>query len=451
MLHESVSDSLMQCTENLILSKEWIQVMGQYSTQTRRLPLLDFYQKTSSPNGFVDFDSGMVTGPQITRSYRSGTPSEAVVSKADLLEGGRPYASRYDNGHSFSTQKLDIVYDRSIHARKISRSTLVREGHVIPAQLVKDIQSYTTALPVPSFDSTLWGNRAIADTNPSASVADLSVFLGEFLRDGLPSAVGSTLTKPGLSKRQLARKSGGEYLNLQFGWVPLVKDIEKMLKVVQDSYAILAQYQRDDGRHVRRSKSYPQLISKVDNPVVTQLSHMGSTYDPYQLLASLSMSTTTTQKIKFSGAYTYHIPVDNSLLGKAAKYAALADKLLGIGLTPDRLWNLMPWTWLVDWWAEIGPALEARQALSTNGQVLQYGYLQRKTTVLKSYDYTLRPYNGVSGVRRTAYLRLTKKERVRATPFGFGISDEAISAPQMAILSALGISLGDGKLRKMGY
>lgn len=432
--------------------------MGNYSTQKRDVPLLNpyYYKKVDTRNGAIlQVGNEVKSCPQTTYSFRSGVPDEAVVTKADLLAGARPYGSRYDNGHSFHTTKYSLMYDKSLYTRRMNgtASNLEVTSPVIPQQLYDDMSKFATALPIPSFDATLWGNRAISDTSPSSSTADLSVFFGEFLRDGLPSFIGKTITKPGLSKRQLARKGGAEYLNLQFGWVPLIKDVEKMLHVVKNSYKILAQYQRDAGRHVRRSRSYEVQKRTIDPGVQLTTSYFAASQDPVKALLTPNFSTSvlSEERVKFSGAYTYYIPVDDSLLGAAAKYATLADKLLGIKLTPDRLWNLTPWSWLTDWWFEIGTALEARTALSINGQFLQYGYLQRRTDVVKTYNYAFRPHWGSAYVNRTAIFRVTRKERIRANPLGFGFTDDAISASQMAILAAVGISMGDGKLRKMGY
>jgi hypothetical protein len=121
--------------------------------------------------------------------------------------------------------------------------------------------------------------------------------------------------------------------------------------------------------------------------------------------------------------------------------AALADKLFGISLTPEVLWNLAPWSWAVDWFSNTGDVISNLSDWASDGLVLQYGYMMEHT--VSSYTYSMSPTGIYRGVPAPPVSFVTEtKIRRRASPFGFGINLSALSARQNAILVALGLSRG---------
>jgi len=125
-----------------------------------------------------------------------------------------------------------------------------------------------------------------------------------------------------------------------------------------------------------------------------------------------------------------------------------AKYLLGLqGLTPALLWELTPFSWLIDWFANIGTLISVNQALQENNLVLRYGYLMQKNTALVTIAHPGYPfYTGHTGPL-SATLTYEWKQRVRATPYGFGINTATLSASQWAILAALGLTSGPKSLR----
>jgi len=129
-----------------------------------------------------------------------------------------------------------------------------------------------------------------------------------------------------------------------------------------------------------------------------------------------------------------------------------ANHLLGLELTPAVLWELAPWSWLIDWKLHIGRLLAVHQEFSTNSLVLRYGYLMVETTwenilSMSSYDLNL---NGswTPTPSITANYVTQRKERFRATPYGFGIDTASFSDMQWSILAALGMTRSPKKLRQ---
>lgn len=146
------------------------------------------------------------------------------------------------------------------------------------------------------------------------------------------------------------------------------------------------------------------------------------------------------QRQWFSGAFTYYLP-DSDELGGLGRLALEADRLFGVVPDIADLWNLIPWSWLVDWFVNVGPVLQNLANYSKYGLVMPYGYMMEHTIV--EYQYTFTPSvktdKIVGGGVNLVIVDETKK-RVQASPFGFGVTWDGFNPGQLAILAALGLS-----------
>jgi len=97
---------------------------------------------------------------------------------------------------------------------------------------------------------------------------------------------------------------------------------------------------------------------------------------------------------------------------------------------------------LVDWFVDVGSMLSTASLLSSDGLVLRYGYLMQHTRHTKTYRVTdgFQFNNGSRSGPVTNTLHRETKERVKATPYGFGLSLTGLSTRQWAILGALGLT-----------
>jgi hypothetical protein len=286
------------------------------------------------------------------------------------------------------------------------------------------------------------GADAVALCSPVSGGAELSTALGEALREGLPSLVGLNTWR---DRTRGASSAGDEYLNVQFGWVPLLSEINAVASQVSNSGKLLNQYIRDQGRPVRRQFTFPEIKTETEillNPSRAPIKapNASSSVFPSSLNGALYRKETTKIKRWFSGCFQYGPPVSNTFVQSGLTTAQEADYLLGLNLDPATLWNLAPWSWAIDWVANVGNVLENISSMMTHGQVLRYGYMMEHT--VHSYEYTLigATHMGRALPNLTAKLVTETKKRVRANPFGFGVSWDGLSAAQYAILAALGIS-----------
>jgi hypothetical protein len=293
------------------------------------------------------------------------------------------------------------------------------------------------------------GTTAIARCKPGEPVANLSVALAELLREGMPGLIGHTLWEKRAKDLGPAPKKGSsEYLNWTFGWQPLISDIKSVSDALVNQDRYMRQYERDDGRIVRRGYEFPVERGET-------ITNMGSNRAPYGTHAgaltnlmfangivsqgTLYQTVTTVKRRWFRGAFTYHLPAGYYSRDRMIRAATRASVLLGIELTPEVIWNLTPWSWAADWFANTGDLLSNVSDFANDGLVMHYGYMMETSRVTHTYSL----YNhGLRGVESplTLELETLQKQRVKASPFGFGLTWEDFSPRQLAILAALGIN-----------
>lgn len=280
-----------------------------------------------------------------------------------------------------------------------------------------------------------FGTSAIARVLPTNPNSSLSTALGELKKDGLP-------TIPGFGMRDradLARRAGGEFLNIEFGWLPLVADVRAFADSIKRSREIIDQYMRDSGKKIRRR--YTPL------PVTQSVSvFQGTGLVQGQNILAPNSTVTRTEDARywFSGAFRYHIPIGDGFYDRLRRYEALSARLFDTRLTPELLWNLAPWSWAVDWFTNVGDVIHNISRLGSDGLVMQYGYAMRHQRVAEYHrgSYKFSDSKGTHSGTVARSIGSEWKQRVAANPYGFGIDDTSLTATQLAILAALGLTRG---------
>jgi hypothetical protein len=145
----------------------------------------------------------------------------------------------------------------------------------------------------------------------------------------------------------------------------------------------------------------------------------------------------------FSGSFIYNLPIPDSALDKLWYHVKLADRLLGITPTPDRIWELTPWSWFVDWFTNTGDILSNLRMFLFDGLVMQYGYVMQETKVTRTctLEDNCTTVNGNKITAVTTIEHVAQKRR-QANPFGFGLTWDGLSPYQISILAALGMTRG---------
>jgi hypothetical protein len=443
--------------------------MGEYKTRsrvTRKAPTF-FYAIDNGPKTFWQDMGRNYETTQTTESFRTskalgefgGELTEDSSSVKEFLDvtrnGFTERDTQFDTGHPFHTSKLSWRLSHPnwhSYGYDAYGTKFWFQGPLVPVTNTSDTNFLAGKFPaVPRLstsDASRYGATAVAHTAPASPHANLASFLGELL-ESVPQLIGVGLLK---DRAGTLHSSGGEYLNVEFGWKPFVNDLRKLANSVVNSTRLIRQFKRDSGKLVRRKFAFPPIVSGSDPTVVNRpgqvlwgLPYVGLEYlfqsgsNPFpQVLQSSAKSET----IWFSGAFTYHLEASDSLLGKLERYEQLANNLLGTRLTPAVVWELTPWSWLADWVGTIGSFVQSSTLLSADGQVMKYGYLMRTTREFNQYSIPsgLTFSGGLKTGPITSTLFRETKERVKATPYGFGLKDVDFNPTQWAILAALGLT-----------
>lgn len=295
------------------------------------------------------------------------------------------------------------------------------------------------ALVAPLSASNLvpFGATAVSRTIPTNPSFDLASFLGDSYSGGVPRTPGIEL----LRERSNLLKGGGDaYLNVEFGWLPLVSDLRDFARTVKNSRRLIDQFRKDSDRVIRRRYTDPPLEQTSTS---SGFWFMGFT-------SGLSGDYTITREDFrhrwFSGAFKYHIPIGDSQWEKFLRAESLANHLLGTRLTPDAVWEAAPWSWAIDWFTNTGDVINNITRLGADGLVMLYGYAMEHRRLADHYvaTGTSIPAGATFPYGRTCSQTEVQewKTRIKANPYGFGVDDTSLTNVQLAILAALGLSKG---------
>ncbi len=386
--------------------------------------------------------------PYVLSVQNAVTQSQLPLSHQAVFSEGHPHQllGRYQGniGGPFANHKVEIDigngdYGRIDHLDSWSDNDGVNsfyfKGRVVPLEISQLLASQPTAeeirqmCPVAISDVNLdkYGATAISLCAPRSPLADASSTIGE-LKDGLPHIPTPT------------GNIGGEYLNIVFGIQPIASELSAYYSSWRNAEKLLDQLEKDSGKWIRRGFKFDPIRVSASDTFGTAFTSVHSNNVPYAdnyATVARTRREVMETRIWFSGAFTYHLPKS----GWRRKLEEL-DYLYGFKPGVDTAWELMPWSWMVDWYSNVGDVLHNVNAFTADGLVMPYGYImvtQRRTV---SFDWTAySPINGVNQIiPQSCAVTYTTMQRRPANPFGFGLSFDALSGRQLAILAALGIS-----------
>lgn len=302
---------------------------------------------------------------------------------------------------------------------------------------------------------TTLGSQAYAKLRPQIPKAGLGIMLAE-ARD-LPRMMQTTsrgfhdlwssMGGSSSSKSMLPKKTANHFLNAQFGWVPFLGDISSMYDVYNNSGKYLRQLAKDNNTWVRRLRTEKiieseQVLSTFPNLRVNP-GPLGTNWLTVFTDATSKLILRTSTQVWYEGAFKYYRPEfdgsqewSNSKLGDLSRLTTL----LGARINPSLIYRATPWTWLIDWFTNVGDTVQRASDWAADGMVSKYMYLMRRQTREVVLQQTI--HSKSAGVITMEWTRnAVVKHRVPASsPYGFSLSGSDLSPRQLAILGALGIS-----------
>jgi len=296
----------------------------------------------------------------------------------------------------------------------------------------------------PQSDVYSYGAGAYNKFAPGKPNVDMGQFLYE-IRDTVPMLMTSAKffsdAWKGLGglRDQFGPKSVADHwLNTQFGWLPFLGDLQRFLKTYDNVNKNLAQIRRDNGRWIRRRGSVAKIRESKKVSESKYSSCMKPTLSSYAYNASYSghyeVYRDFTKDVWFSGAFRYWIPDTGSKMWEAKTIA----HMFGVMPTPRLVWEIMPWSWLVDWQLNVGDIIANNSPGWADNRVSKYAYVMGKTHVELRVEDLLDLYK--APYRTSWRASLDWKRREEASPFGFGLSPNQLTGKQWSILAALAIA-----------
>lgn len=305
-------------------------------------------------------------------------------------------------------------------------------------------------------------------TRPTKAIASAGQAVGEVLKDGLPKLPGSqlasalrrlpiwaSLARGGVrlgtpsTHHDVRRALGSEYLNWDFGWRPMISDAQSLIAA---SSAIRERIRRwrQAGNGVTTRRRTTLKDETTTNPVRFADNSIGNVYT----LTSAGTwngfkcdTFTRRDKIWYAAGYRLNMPG----LASIEENPYVIASLIGAVPTPELAWELTPWSWLADWFTNVG------DVLANLSDPLQHYYAATYACVMMTreesntrvytfadigptgpgyYSRIVNPSTVTVGARKWGRAQL----RYPASPFGFGFTWDSLSNSQLATAAALGIS-----------
>lgn len=383
---------------------------------------------------------GQIT-PSVTKFFtnpRVGSGALWGTSHGNLIRDGilnaRVGNIKPNVGGHFYLQKTHFDVSRVQYVAKATpyiRGTKSYKGPILPTSVPIMDGVYPPLGLISLLELQAFGQTLKARAQPSNVNVSLFNAVGELYKDGIPTITGVETWK---NRVKVARSAGSEYLNVEFGWKPLINDIRGVASQIKNASLLLAAREKNNGQPVRSSARFPTVTSsgKAVYPFEGATSRPAPASESVWMgypIGKVYRERTTSLDVWFSGCFAQWTS-PGSYSSSLARYVEQADVILGIKPTPDRLWDLAPWTWAIDWHVNFGAMLQNLSAAIFDGSIMYYGYVMAHNRTIDTYTHE---YHGSS-------YSVVKEEKMRASsyPFGFGLSPSQYTDRQKAIIAALG-------------
>lgn len=304
----------------------------------------------------------------MTRTYRSRSGTATFSGKKQRLAFGSPYG----NPTYPSRSKARYCYD--YHGRPVSPSpltcaqpkTVCRVNGIWEAGYAWKTVGYgyeytdvpleywtpptLDTSPIPAPDG--WYLDTVARTNPSRPILCPPTLIQDFV--DLPKMLrnlGNLMKRPQDVLTPKGMANG--YLETLFGWMPFVDDIKKLL----DLQSLISKRSSELHR-LYSSEGLRRRLSLGDTHTVESIAYTVDSYGTSKWVVPFSVQVDkrawSTIRWKPTTLPPYH-PDDS-------KWNNLSRKLV-LGMTSEGLakglWDVIPWTWLIGWFTNVGQYLLA--------------------------------------------------------------------------------------------
>ncbi|UJQ85164.1 MAG: putative maturation protein [Boaesivirus pseudofaecivicinum] len=349
---------------------------------------------------------GTLTETPVTANFRTSVCTDSV--------GNFPIAGELD---------IDRIERSSYTPLNGIRAVGVGNYQQYDAVMPVNYRNYTPPLTVDDSDMLGLGSTLLARTNPSRPVVSLPVFIGE-IRDA-PRLIR-------LAGDSILRKGASGYLSWEFGWKPLLSDLRRIMDFEGQVNKRVSEIQRISSRGgLRRRVSLGSGSTKDTLTNVT----LDGVYVQVTGTRQVENSWKTWGTVRWLPDPNVSLPTSNDKLRALARKA-----IFGLSADPGAIsavtWNLIPWSWLVDWFTNAGDFLEAHNntvpAVPYNACIMKHVIAEARFTRTMTSASSWVTGGDASIVHHLKMRRLATATLAANLPF--------LSGRQLSILGALAIT-----------
>jgi hypothetical protein len=378
-----------------------------------------------------------------------------VNPRSDTQYGQIKICLAEDLGHPFTSVKWESQQEGRVLVRNSSTGSVlsIRPLYATGVAYVTPEVGSTPGFSTASLPSNISSpsvlernarlNPVFQEMAPTHQIAQIGETIASLLRGDIPHILRKI---EDLAKRfdwsAAAKTGGGEYLNVVFGWTPLIRDFENAIKVLTSVDYLL--YGTSYRRH-RTIKWDTKITRETPGSTSTR-----SNYSPQgPASVGLGQSMPEIQRImsydvKLSARL---VPIARPGLGANSFIDQATEKLQQLGLWYPALgWDLLPYSWLLDWVTNLGSSINNALTYGSEPGMVKtdYAWATSCARVITHLNFGREGWLYQSGTeasyRGHPKTVSTVKTRFQANPFGFGLDLSSLTGGQIAILVALGLA-----------
>lgn len=262
-------------------------------------------------------------------------------------------------------------------------------------------------------------------------------------------SIGGNSVTPLMQPKKLA----DQFLNQQFGWAPFISDLRKFDNVYQNSGRYIDEITRKNNMWTKRVKKIKydetsKLITRnytlgcfpvgqyIESLMIRRLVNGNLCYGVNELHEVIKTD------VWCEGSFKYYRPeFDRNLAGYDSAWNGMQRQMMlyGARLNPSVVYKATPWSWLIDWFINVGDVIDRANDWAYDSMVSKYIYLMHHYTREVKFLQTM---HLISGDKTLEWVRSceVKRRQQADNPYNFCLTWSALTARQLAILAALGIS-----------
>jgi len=274
------------------------------------------------------------------------------------------------------------------------------------------------------------------------------------------------------------REVAGSYLNYVFGVKPTQSDFRRVADVVLHLDPYIGRYVRSEKVRLRRSRTRELFRdSKSGTLVAKKFGSASPSYADFPLTSGVNLrvsntiffseysfgdvwnpdfswSLTAVRSVRSFATFEYFIPEPDGLEGRLRRYRQLATAAVGGGLDAPTAYDLTPWTWVVDWFVDVGGLLHYQQQVADNQMITTLSgssYYEEVKAIASFHGIRYAPGTNVGAwpseaTRQPAAVSTFHQvfhQRRSGSPYAISPTWD-LSTQQWAIAAAMGIARSKG-------